>query len=136
MGDGARHPPLSPADEPSRHLVGHLCIALERPAESSGQGLGVPAAVPGARAPGAKRQTFWRDQLRGQLMTVGNSLMDDHVFVDRRTFEHLKSAEIVDTPEVRGLSDHAPVVVDLVLPEQAGQPVPCDARLVKGAESI
>jgi hypothetical protein len=46
--------------------------------------------------------------------------MDDHVFVDRRTFEHLKSAEIVDTPEVRGLSDHAHVVVDLVLPEQAG----------------
>jgi exonuclease III len=71
---------------------------------------------------GAERQTFWRDQLRGQPMTVGNSLMDDHVFVDRRTFEHLKSAEIVDTPEVRGLSDHAPVVVDLVLPEQAGQP--------------
>jgi hypothetical protein len=40
----------------------------------------------------------------------------------RRTFEHLNSAEIVDTPEVRGLSDHAPIVVDLVLPEQAGQP--------------
>jgi hypothetical protein len=36
--------------------------------------------------------------------------------------KHLKSAELVDTPEVRGLSAHAPVVVDLVLPEQAGQP--------------
>ncbi len=32
--------------------------------------------------------------------------------VERRMSEHLKSEEIVDTPEVRGLSDHA----------QAGQP--------------
>lgn len=56
------------------------------------------------------------------------------VFVDRRTFEHLKSAEIVDTPEVRGLSDHALSSWTSFYGSTATCPV--IARLVKGAESI
>jgi exonuclease III len=68
---------------------------------------------------GAERQSFWRDQLRGQPLTVGNALMDDHVFVDRGTLEYVKSADVLDTPEIRKLSDHGPVVVDLVLPAEA-----------------
>jgi hypothetical protein len=55
--------------------------------------------------------------------------------VDRRTFEHLKSAEIVDTPEVRGL-DHAPVVVTSFYLSKLGSHAPVIARLVNGAESI
>jgi exonuclease III len=63
---------------------------------------------------GTERRTFWRDELWGRPLTAGNSLMDDHIFVDPGTFAYLENAEIVDTPVVRELSDHAPVVVDLI----------------------
>lgn len=66
---------------------------------------------------GGERQTFWRDELRGQPLTVGNSLMDDHVFVDPQTFDYLEDVEIIDTPDVHRLSDHGPVIIDLALPD-------------------
>ena len=57
---------------------------------------------------GGEKQSFWRAGLR-------NELMDDHILVDEETFELVRDASVLDTPEVRGLSDHAPVVVDLAV---------------------
>jgi endonuclease/exonuclease/phosphatase family metal-dependent hydrolase len=57
---------------------------------------------------GKEEQSFWRKGLR-------NELMDDHVLVDEKTFELVTHAYVLDTPEVRELSDHAPVVVDLAV---------------------
>jgi exonuclease III len=57
---------------------------------------------------GEEKQSFWREGLR-------NELMDDHVLVDEETFDLVATASVLDTPEVRGLSDHAPVIVDLAV---------------------
>jgi endonuclease/exonuclease/phosphatase family metal-dependent hydrolase len=47
---------------------------------------------------------------------MGNSLQDDHVFMDATTFAFLAECLVWDTQRVRELSDHGPVVVDLKLP--------------------
>jgi exonuclease III len=65
-----------------------------------------------------ERQSFWREQHQGKPATIGNSLMDDHVFVDAETFGYVTGADVWDTPEIRKLSDHGPVVVDVGLPGQ------------------
>jgi endonuclease/exonuclease/phosphatase family metal-dependent hydrolase len=65
---------------------------------------------------GEERQSYWREWLRNKPPTVGNSLMDDHVFVDTSTRTTLHRSRIWDTQEVRALSDHGPVVIDLEVP--------------------
>jgi len=65
---------------------------------------------------GCERQSFWREWLLGKPPTIGNSLMDDHVLVDAETITHVKKCRVWDTKQVRELSDHGPVVVDLDLP--------------------
>jgi exonuclease III len=66
--------------------------------------------------PGSERQSYWAHWLRNDPPTMGNSLQDDHVFMDAGTFEHLSRCVVWDTRIVRELSDHGPVVVDLELP--------------------
>ncbi len=58
--------------------------------------------------------------------------MDDHVFVDRRTFEHLKSAEIVDTPKIRGLSDPPLSSWTSSYRSKLGSHAPCDCPTNQG----
>jgi exonuclease III len=65
---------------------------------------------------GVERQSFWREWGQNKPPTIGNSLQDDHIFLDHETFRHVRRSVIWDTREVRGLSDHGPVVVDLALP--------------------
>lgn len=65
----------------------------------------------------AERQSYWREWLRNKPPTIGNSLMDDHVFVDETMQSLLHSCRIWDTRRVRSLSDHGPVVVDLNVPD-------------------
>lgn len=65
--------------------------------------------------PGAERQSYWGHWLQNKRPTMGNSLQDDHVFMDADTIEHLSTCVVWDTRTVRGLSDHGPVVVDLRL---------------------
>jgi exonuclease III len=60
---------------------------------------------------GEEKQSFWREGLR-------NELMDDHVLVDEKTFELVSDASVLDTPEIRELSDHAPVVLDLAVSKE------------------
>jgi len=67
---------------------------------------------------GAERQSYWREWQRNKPPTVGNSLMDDHVFVDPDTVAYLTDAVVWDTREVRELSDHGPIVVDFDLPQE------------------
>jgi endonuclease/exonuclease/phosphatase family metal-dependent hydrolase len=38
-----------------------------------------------------------------------------HVFLDAETFKLVSQSRVWDTPQVRGLSDHGPIVVDLSL---------------------
>jgi endonuclease/exonuclease/phosphatase family metal-dependent hydrolase len=64
---------------------------------------------------GEERQSYWREWQNNKPPTIGNSLQDDHVFLDSGTFQHVKRSVIWDTREVRELSDHGPVVVDLTL---------------------
>lgn len=64
---------------------------------------------------GAERQSYWREWLENQPPTIGNSLQDDHIFVDSITAAAVTRCLIWDTRQVRGLSDHGPVVVDLAL---------------------
>jgi hypothetical protein len=65
---------------------------------------------------GRERQSYWREWLRNQPPTIGNSLQDDHVFLDGETFEYPADCRIWDTKVVRELSDHGPVVVDVSVP--------------------
>jgi endonuclease/exonuclease/phosphatase family metal-dependent hydrolase len=53
-----------------------------------------------------EKQSFWREGSRG-------ALQDDHIFVDAGTSMRAKPCVVQDTPEIRRLSDHGPVVVDL-----------------------
>jgi endonuclease/exonuclease/phosphatase family metal-dependent hydrolase len=64
---------------------------------------------------GVERQSFWREWRHNKQPTIGNSLQDDHIFLDNGTFKHIRRSLIWDTREVRDLSDHGPVVVDLDL---------------------
>lgn len=68
---------------------------------------------------GVERQSYWREWQRNKPPTIGNSLQDDHVFLDELTFRLRPRARIWDTTQTRSLSDHGPVVVDLVVPEDA-----------------
>jgi endonuclease/exonuclease/phosphatase family metal-dependent hydrolase len=43
-------------------------------------------------------------------------LQDDHLLFDEETFKLVREACVWDTPRVRGLSDHGPIVVDLQVP--------------------
>jgi endonuclease/exonuclease/phosphatase family metal-dependent hydrolase len=62
---------------------------------------------------GAERQSYWREWNRNTPPTIGNSLMDDHILVDEGVYQQVKMCTIWDTRQVRELSDHGPVVVDL-----------------------
>lgn len=64
---------------------------------------------------GSERQSYWREWRQNKPPTIGNSLQDDHVFVDPQTFKQVTRCVIWDTQEVRTLSDHGPVVLDLDL---------------------
>jgi exonuclease III len=66
--------------------------------------------------PGSERQSYWGHWLRNEPPTMGNSLQDDHVFMDAGTVEYLSTCVVWDTRIVRELSDHGPVVVDLMVP--------------------
>ena len=59
-----------------------------------------------------ERQSYWGhgDDNKGP---TGNTLQDDHVFLDAETFKLVTQSRVWDTPQVRGLSDHGPIVVDL-----------------------
>jgi endonuclease/exonuclease/phosphatase family metal-dependent hydrolase len=61
-----------------------------------------------------ERQSYWGqgDDNKGP---TGNALQDDHVFLDAETFKLVSQSRVWDTPQVRGLSDHGPIVVDLSL---------------------
>jgi exonuclease III len=65
---------------------------------------------------GHERQSYWREWRRGQAPTIGNSLQDDHVFLDATTFAQPARCLVWDTKQVRDLSDHGPIVVDIDLP--------------------
>jgi endonuclease/exonuclease/phosphatase family metal-dependent hydrolase len=59
---------------------------------------------------GVEKQSFWREGLR-------NRLQDDHILVDTETLGYLSRADVLDdTPELRELSDHFPVVAEFTLP--------------------
>jgi len=63
-----------------------------------------------------ERQSYWAHWANNQKPTEGNSMQDDHILLDEVTFEAKPKCLVWDTKEVRGLSDHGPVVVDLDLP--------------------
>ena len=67
-------------------------------------------------AGGHERQSYWREWLRNKPPTIGNSLQDDHVFLDAETFAYPWKCRIWDTRQVREMSDHGPVVLDVELP--------------------
>jgi exonuclease III len=69
---------------------------------------------------GVERQSFWRGVLRNRPPTM-DGLQDDHVFVDAETIKAVTQCFVLDTPEVRRLSDHGPVVVELTLPSDSRQ---------------
>jgi endonuclease/exonuclease/phosphatase family metal-dependent hydrolase len=68
---------------------------------------------------GGERQSYWGRWLKDELPAIGNSLQDDHIFVDPETFGHVTRCLVWDTRRVRELSDHGPVVVDLALPGES-----------------
>jgi exonuclease III len=68
------------------------------------------------KRPGMERQSYWGHWLRNDSTTMGNSLQDDHIFMDATTYPFLAKCLVWDTQRVRELSDHGPVVVDLRLP--------------------
>lgn len=57
---------------------------------------------------GVEVQSFWRARLRTKLM-------DDHILTDAETAGLLKDCVLLDTPQIRALSDHGPVVADFAL---------------------
>jgi endonuclease/exonuclease/phosphatase family metal-dependent hydrolase len=73
-------------------------------------------ALPG----GEERQSYWGhgDDNKGP---TGNTLQDDHVFLDAETFQLVSESRVWDTPQVRRFSDHGPIVVDLTLPSNPGE---------------
>src|SRR4029077_12528680 len=58
-----------------------------------------------------ERQSYWREWQRNKPPTIGNSLQDDHLFVDETTFKHQATCRVWDTKAVRELSDHGPLVL-------------------------
>jgi endonuclease/exonuclease/phosphatase family metal-dependent hydrolase len=66
---------------------------------------------------GSERQSYWREWRRNKPPTRGNSLQDDHVLLDEETSKHVIRCRVWDTRQVRELSDHGPIVVDLALPQ-------------------
>ncbi|MDP9343019.1 MAG: hypothetical protein M3Q23_13220 [Actinomycetota bacterium] len=67
-----------------------------------------------------ERQSYWGRWRQNKRPTIGNSLQDDHILLDSTTFGYVKGCLVWDTQVVRALSDHGPVVVDLVLASEAG----------------
>jgi exonuclease III len=67
-------------------------------------------------AGGRELQSYWREWQRNQPPTIGNSLQDDHVFLDAETFKYPAKCRLWDTKRVRELSDHGPVVLDVSVP--------------------
>jgi endonuclease/exonuclease/phosphatase family metal-dependent hydrolase len=63
-----------------------------------------------------ERQSYWREWLENKPPTVGNTLQDDPVFLDAETMGYVTRCRVWDTREVRRLSDHGPVIVDLAPP--------------------
>jgi len=64
---------------------------------------------------GKEQQSYWGRWLLNQPPTLGNTLQDDHVLVDADTLQLVRRCLVWDTRQVRELSDHGPVVVDLTL---------------------
>lgn len=63
-----------------------------------------------------EQQSYWGRWLLDKLPTLGNTLQDDHVFLDAETFASVEGCQVWDTKHIRELSDHGPVVVDVTLP--------------------
>jgi exonuclease III len=70
---------------------------------------------------GVERQSFWRGALRYRPAAI-DGLQDDHIFVDAKTFRAVNQCFVWDTEEVRALSDHGPLVVELALGDEDGRP--------------
>ena len=64
-----------------------------------------------------ERQSYWAHWAKNVGPTLGNSMQDDHILVDAETFEVATECRVWDTKQVRELSDHGPVVVDLDIPQ-------------------
>lgn len=62
-----------------------------------------------------ERQSYWGHGEDNKGPT-GNTLQDDHLFFDAETFKLVNESRVWDTPQVRELSDHGPIVVDLRFP--------------------
>lgn len=73
-------------------------------------------ALPGGQE---ERQSYWGHGDDNQGPT-GNTLQDDHLFFDAETFKLVSESRVWDTPQVRELSDHGPIVVDLDLSAGGG----------------
>jgi hypothetical protein len=50
---------------------------------------------------GGERQTYWGRWIKDELPAIGNSLQDDHIFVDVETFGHVTRCLVWDTRRVR-----------------------------------
>lgn len=70
---------------------------------------------------GVERQSYWREWRRNKPPTIGNCLQDDHVLLDAETIRSVTRCLVWDTREVRVLSDHGPVVVDLLVRSEDGE---------------
>jgi exonuclease III len=62
---------------------------------------------------GREQQSYWGHWALNRPPTLGNTLQDDHVLLDAELFRTVKRCRIWDTRQVRELSDHGPVVVDI-----------------------
>jgi endonuclease/exonuclease/phosphatase family metal-dependent hydrolase len=58
-----------------------------------------------------ERQSYW-GTAKGPTAGI---LQDDHLFFDAETFRLVSESRVWDTPQIRELSDHGPIVVDLDL---------------------
>jgi endonuclease/exonuclease/phosphatase family metal-dependent hydrolase len=65
-------------------------------------------ALPGENG---ERQSYW-GTAKGPTAGI---LQDDHLFFDTETLKLVSESRVWDTPQVRELSDHGPIVVDLDL---------------------
>jgi endonuclease/exonuclease/phosphatase family metal-dependent hydrolase len=73
-----------------------------------------------------ERQSYWGRWRQSKQPSIGNTLQDDHILLDAETYERVntrgypKGCVVWDTQVVRALSDHGPVVVDLLFPDKVG----------------
>jgi endonuclease/exonuclease/phosphatase (EEP) superfamily protein YafD len=59
---------------------------------------------------GEERRTYWKD-----CQGAGNPFQDDHIFVSSDLGPAVRSCEVLDYEQFRGISDHAPIMAELDL---------------------